>query len=84
MSWNPFDGAAWCQVFIRDQWNDGKLIYSSKLIDTPWIELPQGLLEARYYYSWKVCARDVDSHIQLGEFNIDSLSERAEFSLRSD
>ena len=84
LSWNPIDGAAWYQVFIRDQWNDGKLIYSSKLVDTPWIELPQGLLEAGGYYSWKVHARDVDGHIQLGDFNIGSQSEWIEFTVRSD
>jgi hypothetical protein len=84
LSWNPVDGAAWYQVYIRDQWNDGKLIYTSKLINKPWIELPQGLLEAGGYYSWKVHARDVDSHIQLGDFNIGSQSEWIEFTVRSD
>jgi hypothetical protein len=84
LSWDPVAGAAWYQVFIRDQWNDGKLIYSSKLLDKPWIELPEGLLEAGGNYSWKVHARDVDGHIQLGDFNIGSQSEWVEFTVRVD
>lgn len=84
LNWSPVVGAAWYQVFIRDQWNDGKLIYSSKLVDTPWIELPQGLLEAGGLYSWKVHARDVNGDLQLGDFNIGSQSEWVGFALRSD
>lgn len=84
LSWNSIDGAAWYQVYIRDKWNDGKLIYTSKLLNKPWIELPQGLLEAGGYYSWRVHARDVDGHILLGDFNTGSQSEWVEFTVRSD
>lgn len=84
LSWNAVDGAGWYQVFVRDQWNDGELIYSSKLVSTPWVELPQSLLEPGGFYSWKVHARDLDGHIQLGDFNIGSQSEWVEFTVGSD
>lgn len=81
LSWDPVPGANFYQVFIRDLWNEDKLIYTSKLLNTPKIELPPGVLEKGGYYSWIIHARDTDSHILLGDFNHGSLNTPVTFSV---
>lgn len=81
LSWDPIPGAGKYQVFIRDLWNEGKLIFSSKLLDVPLVQLSPGLLEAGGYYSWIVHARDLNEHIMLGDFNHGSLSPVVNFSV---
>ena len=81
LQWDPVPGAAFYQVFIRDLWNEGELIYSSKLLDQPGLVLPEGLLEPGGYYSWIVHARDINEDVQLGDFNQGSLNRPATFSI---
>ena len=69
------------QVFLRDLWNDGKMIFSSKLLDEPRVQLPPDLLEAGGYYSWIVHARDLNEHYMLGDFNHGSISPVYTFSI---
>lgn len=80
LTWTPIKGAAHYQVFIRDLWNDGKLIHKSKLLDTPFLNIPQNLLEADGWYSWMIHARDSREHVLLGDFNHGSLSKEYKFS----
>jgi hypothetical protein len=72
------------QVFIRDVWNDSKLIYRSKLLNKPELTIPPGLLKPDGLYSWKIHARDVNEDVLLGDFNKGSLSHSATFSTSSD
>ena len=81
LSWEPVPGAGHYQVFIRDLWNEGKLIFSSKLLDKPVLPLPDGLLEPGGYYSWIVHARDLNEHFMLGDFNNGSNSPVYTFSI---
>jgi hypothetical protein len=81
LSWDPVPGANFYQVFIRDLWNDGKLVYTSELLGKPELRLPPGVLESGGYYSWIIHARDTDVHILLGDFNHGSLNTPATFSV---
>jgi hypothetical protein len=81
LGWDPVPGAGYYQVFLRDLWNDGKMIFSSKLLDEPRVQLPPDLLEAGGYYSWIVHARDLNEHYMLGDFNHGSISPVYTFSI---
>ena len=81
LGWEPVPGAGHYQVFIRDLWNEGKLIFSSKVLDEPVLPLPDGLLEPGGYYSWIVHARDLNEHFMLGDFNHGSISPVYTFSI---
>ena len=80
LSWTATPGARFFQVFIKDLWQDGKLIYKSKLLTTNELIIPPGLLQSGGYYSWQLHARDVNEHILLGDFNHGSLSPEISFS----
>jgi len=80
LTWSPVDQAGWYQVYILDNWNDGKVIYTSKLLREPVLVLPPGLLQADGLYTWKVHARDINEDKQLGDFNKGSMSSVATFS----
>ncbi len=81
LSWDPAPGAGFYQVFIRDLWDEGKLIHTSKLLDRPELLLPEGLLEPGGLYSWIVHARDTNEDVLLGDFNHGSLNRPATFSV---
>ncbi|MGD2138221.1 MAG: hypothetical protein PVF08_08185 [Gammaproteobacteria bacterium] len=81
LAWEPVDGAGFYQVFMRDQWNDDKLIFTSKLLDKPELVLPKGLLEPGGLYTWTIHARDVNEDIRLGDFNHGSMSRPVSFSV---
>lgn len=81
LTWEPIPGAGFYQVFIRDQWDDDKLIFTSKLLDKPELILPAGLIEHGGLYSWKIHARDVNEDILLGDFNHGSISKPVTFSV---
>lgn len=74
---------AYYQVFIRDVWNDSKLVYRSKLLNKPELSLPTDLLEPDGLYSWQIHSRDVNEDILLGDFNKGSMSAIATFSTTS-
>lgn len=69
LSWDPVPGAKYYKVFIRDLWEDGKLIFDSGLLSKPYLELPAGLLGKGGWYEWDIHARDVNEHVLLGDFN---------------
>ena len=81
LTWEPVAGAAYYQVFIRDQWEDNKLIFTSKLLTEPALTLPPGLIEDGGYYSWLIHARDINEDIKLGDFNSGSLSTPVTFTV---
>lgn len=67
--WKPVPGARHYQIYIRDLWDDEKLIYTSRLLSTTELELPKDLLKPGGLYAWKIHARDVNEHFYLGDFN---------------
>jgi hypothetical protein len=81
LRWEPVPGASFYQVFIRDLWNDDRLIYTSKLLDRPELQLPPELLEPGGYYSWIIHARDTNEDVVLGDFNHGSLNRASTFSV---
>lgn len=81
LSWDSIAGALYYKVFIRDLWDGGKLIHTSGLLTDSSLTLPQGLIKAGGYYAWRVHARDINEHVQLGDFNAGSLSPWVEFSV---
>jgi hypothetical protein len=83
LRWNPVPGATHYQVYILDRWQDGKEIYRSKVINTPYLPLPADLLTPGGLYRWRVNARDVHEHPELGDFNHGSLSDYADFEIRA-
>jgi hypothetical protein len=82
LSWDPVPGAGFYQVFIRDLWDDSKLIHTSKLLTQPELNLPPGLLQSGGNYSWIIHARDTNNHILLGDFNHGSLNKPVSFSVQ--
>lgn len=68
-------------MFIRDLWDDERLIYTSKLLTTAELVLPENLLQPGGYYSWIIHARDVNEDVRLGDFNRGSMSRPATFSV---
>jgi len=81
LTWDPVPGAGFYRVFIRDLWDENHLIYASKLLAQPRLELPPGLLRKGGMYSWMIHARDTDSHILLGDFNHGSRNTPASFQI---
>ena len=81
LTWSSTGDGSYYQVFIRDSWNDEKLIYTSGLLNKPELEIPPGLLQPDGLYSWKVHARDVNEDILLGDFNKGSMSRTVTFSV---
>jgi len=79
LAWDAVPGANFYQVFIRDLWNEDKLIYTSKLLTRPELVLPPDLLHKGGMYSWIIHARDTNSHILLGDFNHGSLNKAVTF-----
>jgi hypothetical protein len=80
LSWDPVPGARYYQVFIKDVWEDGKLIHTSKLLAEPRLVLPQGLLNPGGMYTWRIHARDTNENIILGDFNHGSLTGEFAFT----
>jgi hypothetical protein len=80
LSWEALPGAKYYKVFIRDQWDDGRQIFESKLLTEPRLVPPPGLLKPDGWYAWRIHARDINEDISLGDFNYGSLSGEAEFT----
>ncbi len=45
LTWDAVAGASYYQVFIPDQWDDNKLIYTFRLLSEPELALRPGLIE---------------------------------------
>jgi hypothetical protein len=81
LRWDPVPGAGFYQVFIRDQWDDDRLIHTSKLLAEPVLTLPPELVKNGGMYSWIIHSRDVNEDPLLGDFNHGSLSKPVVFSV---
>jgi len=84
LSWKAIPGAGYYKVFIKDLWEDGKVILKSKLLKEPRLNLKPGLLQTDGWYEWRVHARDSNGHVLLGDFNHGSLSPVMKFTTRSE
>lgn len=82
LSWQAVSGAAFYQVFIRDQWDNNNLVYTSVLLVEPELALPENLIEPGGLYTWTIHARDTNEDLMLGDFNHGSMSKPAAFSVR--
>lgn len=82
LRWQAVPGAAFYQIFIRDQWDNNKLLYTSTLLTEPELVLPEKLIEPGGLYSWVVHARDTNEDLMLGDFNHGSMSKPVSFSVR--
>ena len=79
LTWKSVPGAAFYQVFIRDQWDNNSLVYTSSLLVDPELILPKDLIEQGGHYSWTIHARDTNEDFRLGDFNQGSMSRPASF-----
>jgi len=84
LTWSAVAPGSYYQVFIHDLWDDGKLIYTSKLLPQPELAVPAGLLKPDGLYTWQVHARDSKEDPRLGDFNTGSMSPIAIFSTSAD
>ena len=82
LRWQAVPGAAYYQVFVKDLWADGAVIYTSALLTEPMAPLPPDLLRRGGGYAWRVHARDVNGHPRLGDFNHGSLSQEIVFFIQ--
>jgi hypothetical protein len=82
LSWQAVPGASFYQVFIRDQWDDNRLIHTSSLLAEPELALPDKLIEPGGLYSWTIHARDTNEDLMLGDFNHGSMNKPVSFSVR--
>ena len=82
LTWGAIPGAKYYKVYLRDLWNDGTVIFESKLLTRPQAVVPAGLLQADGWYAWKVHARDSNEHPRLGDFNQGSLTGEFEFQIQ--
>lgn len=82
LRWGAVAGAQYYKVFIRDKWDEGKTIFESKLLTSPYVSLPEGLLKPGGWYAWRIHARDVNEDVKLGDFNHGSLTGDFEFTTR--
>ena len=68
-SWDPVPGAKYYKVFVSDLWDDGRIIFDSGLLKTPYVDPPEGLIKKNGWYQWSIHARDVNEHVLFGDFN---------------
>jgi len=81
LRWRPVPGAQYYRVFVRDLWDDQKIVYESKPLTKTELRVPDGKLLPGGLYRWRVHARDVNEHELLGDFNHGSQNEPAEFAI---
>ncbi len=80
LKWKPVAGSQYYQAYVRDAWTE-KLVFRSKLIDKPEIEIPKDKLEPGGDYYWTVHSRDTNEHVLLGDFSMGSMSEKTFFTV---
>ena len=80
LKWTPAPGSKYYQAFVRDAWTE-KLVFKSKLIDTPEIKIPADKLVPGGDYYWTVHSRDTNEHVLLGDFHMGSMSNKAYFTV---
>lgn len=79
-TWSSVGEGSYYQIFIRDKWQDSKLIYHSKLIKETEVDLPEGILQPDGLYTWQIHARDINEDRLLGDFNKGAMSNIVTFS----
>lgn len=79
--WLPVLGATHYQITLRDEWDDGRIIFTSPLVTEARVTMPPGLLKQGGRYNWVIHARDSNGSILLGDFNHGSLSAPQTFSV---
>ena len=84
LTWSAAGHGGYYQVFIRDVWDESKLIYTSKLLRETELAVPAGLLQPDGLYSWQIHARDTNEDVLLGDFNKGAMSRIAIFSTSAD
>ena len=81
LSWAAVAGAKYYQVYIKDMWDEDRVIHTSGFLDQPRLQLPPGLIKPGGSYSWRVHARDINEDKKLGDFNHGSLGAEQKFSV---
>ncbi len=81
LRWDAVPGALFYQVFIKDVWEDGQEILSSKLLSEPRLPLPPGLIKPGGRYLWQVHSRNLNDDPVWGDFNHGSLTPEVGFSV---
>lgn len=81
LRWDPVPGALFYQVFIKDVWEDGQEILSSRLLSEPRLVLPPGLIKPGGRYLWQVHSRNLNDDPVWGDFNHGSLTAEVDFSV---
>ncbi len=84
LSWASIPEAKYYQVFVRDIWEERKLVFRSKLQKEAEITIPQGKLKAGGEYEWLVHARDVNKDVRLGDFNAGSRTQYSTFTVKEE
>jgi len=79
LRWDKVPGATHHMVYVRDLWDDRRVVYSSKPAPGNSVKIPPGVLRPDGWYAWRVHSRDVNGHVILGDFNHGSLSPEQEF-----
>ena len=79
LSWKPVSKDAFYQVFIRDIWDEEKLVFKSKLSTKTSVTVPDGLMNPGNHYKWVIHARNINEHPLYGDFNHGSMSSPMQF-----
>lgn len=74
LRWDPPTRASHYKVYVRDPWQDNKMVIESPLLDNAVFEIPAGTLEPGGEYVWAVHARDAHHDPEWGDFNAGSTS----------
>lgn len=80
LTWEPVAGSQYYQAYVRDVWTE-KLVFKSKLLNKPEIQIPEDKLKPGGDYYWVVHARDTNEHVLLGDFHMGSLSNKTFFTV---
>ncbi len=82
LRWKPLPGEVHYRVFIKDAWQDKKVVFKSDLLTEPHLTLPKGVLEPNGSYVWQIHARDAADDPKWGEFNHGSMSAEVALSVK--
>jgi hypothetical protein len=81
LRWDPPARASHYKVYIRDLWQDNKMVVESPLLDKAEFEIPAGMLESGGEYVWTAHARDANHDPTWGDFNAGSTSAPSELKI---
>ncbi|MCF8178084.1 MAG: fibronectin type III domain-containing protein [Sulfuritalea sp.] len=81
LRWDPVPGAAFYQVYLRDEWESERYLLKTKIIKDNFFKLPPGLLKPGGSYTWRIHARNIDGDPEWGDFNHGSLAKEISFTI---